>query len=247
MKPAALLLCLWAGASGADTPQLALVIDDLGNLGAEGRRVIALPGPVAVAILPGTPHAARLAERAHAAGKEVMLHLPLAALEDRALGPGGIGLDVTREEFLRILAADLASVPGALGVNNHMGSLLTQHPGHMAWLMEGLAARGLFFVDSRTTERSVALQLADEAGVPAVARDVFLDDEAEETAVRAEFERLVARAQQKGAALGIGHPYPATLAVLEAELPRLAERGVRLVPVRTLIARRAVQRQEETP
>jgi polysaccharide deacetylase 2 family uncharacterized protein YibQ len=235
---ALVLLALLGSGVASAAPVMALIIDDLGNQLAEGRRAVDLPGPVAMAILPGTPHAVSLAERAHAAGKPVMLHLPLAALDEKALGPGGIGLDATRPEFERILTADLAAVPHVQGVNNHMGSLLTQHPGHMAWLMQGLAARGLFFVDSRTTERSVALQLAREAGVPTVSRDVFLDDDPGEPAVRAEFERLVARSLATGRALGIGHPHPATLRVLEDELPRLTARGITLVPVTDLLMHR---------
>jgi hypothetical protein len=244
VRPLALLALLvgpafaQAAEPPADLPTIAIIVDDLGNLGAEGRRATDLPGPVAIAVLPGTPHAKSLAERAHANGKEVLLHLPLASIEDKALGPGGIGLDVTRRELERILGEDLAGVPHVVGVNNHMGSLITRHPGHMNWLMRALAARGLFFVDSYTTERSVALAIADEIAVPATRRDVFLDDDPRETAVRDEFERLLGVASRNGAALAIGHPNTATLTVLEQELARLAARGFRLVPVRALIERR---------
>ena len=216
-------------------PRIALIIDDLGYEFAAGQRVIGLPGPVACAVLPATPRGRQLAELAIQSGKEVLLHLPLQAENDVGQGdPGAMLLDMNRRQFAAAFAENLASVPHVSGVNNHRGSLLTRHPGHMSWLMEELRARdGLFFVDSYTTHRSVALQLAEEAGIPAVRRDVFLDTD--RTAVASEFERLLRLARQHGSAIGIGHPYPETLDYLEGILPRLAEEGVDLVSVSELL------------
>jgi uncharacterized protein len=128
-------------------------------------------------------------------------------------------------------------VPHVAGVNTHRGSLLTQHPGHMSWLMEEIGEDpDLFFVDSYTTHRSIALQLAREGGVPAVKRDVFLDPNRQPATVEREFARLKKLARARGMAVGIGHPYPETLALLERELPRLREDGFALVGVRDYIA-----------
>ncbi len=225
----------------AATPRIAIIIDDIGDREAEGVRATMLDGPVALAFLPHAPYTATLAERAHAQNKEVMLHLPLQALSGKDLGPGAITLDTGEAEFSRVLAAGLASVPHVTGVNNHMGSLLTRHPGHMAWLMNELNARTpLFFVDSYTAVESVAFPLATEVGVPAIRRDVFLDTDPSPEQVAFQFERLLKLARAEGSALGIGHPYPATLELLEHELPRLAaEHGVELVTVRELIAYRS--------
>jgi hypothetical protein len=139
---------------------IAVIIDDLGNQRTAGERTVALEGPVACAIMPHTRHATYLAERAFAAGKEVMLHLPMQPMQmQRIAGPGEISLDTKRRQLDHILQTDLNSVPHAVGVNNHMGSLITRHPGHMRWLMEELSRRGdLFFVDSYTTPSSVAIQ-----------------------------------------------------------------------------------------
>ena len=126
-------------------------------------------------------------------------------------------------------------MPGAVGVNNHMGSVATADPRVMRAVVGVLSRRGLFFLDSRTTDATVAEKTAEEAAVPAVSRRVFLDDVATEDAVRRQLEELVRRAKQEGEAVAIGHPYPATLAVLEKELPGLAGRGVRLVRVRELV------------
>jgi polysaccharide deacetylase 2 family uncharacterized protein YibQ len=221
-----------------DSPVLiAIIIDDLGNQRESGNRVIALPGPVVCAVMPHTAYANYLAEAAHAAGKEVMLHLPMQSVEmERFTGPGEISLDNDQRDMQRILSADLKEVPHTVGVNNHMGSLITRHPGHMEWLMDELSRRGdLYFIDSYTTAASVAYQMAVEKGVPAARRNVFLDNEMSTTNIAKEFERLKSEAKEQGFAIGIGHPYPITLAYLEKALPLLAEQGFRLVPVSTIV------------
>lgn len=218
-------------------PRIAIIIDDLGYHLEAGQRSINLPGPVACAILPRTPRGSRLAEVAFTSGKEVLLHLPLESMSRDSIDePGGIVLDMSREQFAQTFSADLESVPHAVGVNSHRGSLLTRHPGHMGWLMEELRAHGnLFFIDSYTTHQSVALQLARETGVPAVKRDVFLDPDRLPATVEKEFSRLKDLAKVNGAAVGIGHPYPATLDLLERELPRLREDGFELVSISDLV------------
>ncbi|MGA7801730.1 MAG: divergent polysaccharide deacetylase family protein, partial [Gammaproteobacteria bacterium] len=218
------------------TPVISIIIDDLGYRLDTGEQATRLPGPVACAILPRSPHAGVLARLAHQHGKEVILHLPMQSEDYGRLDPGGLTLHMTRREFLHTLAQDLADVPYVSGVNNHMGSLLTQHPGDMAWLMRALARRGLFFVDSRTTRRTVAEQVALETGLPTTRRNVFLDDSRDPDAIRAQFFRLLVLARRDGSAVAIGHPYPHTMAVLQRELPQLQLYGVRLVPVRRLIA-----------
>lgn len=218
-------------------PRIAIIIDDVGYRLDEGLRAVQLPGPVAIAVLPHATHSVRLARAANDAGKEVMLHLPMQAIDAREdPGPGALELDQTRGEFAAAFAADLAAVPFVRGVNNHMGSLLTRHPGHMGWLMEELRARGsLFFVDSYTTAQSVGLMIARENGVPALRRDVFLDGELSATAIAAEWQRLLAMARRRGSAIAIGHPHPATLALLERELATLSSEGVELVSLATLL------------
>jgi hypothetical protein len=235
-------LLFWCGvASSGQAPRIAIIIDDLGYQLAAGQRAVNLPGPVACAVLPETPRAAALAEAAFARGKDVLLHLPLQSMQQSgAAEPGSIHLDMTRREFARAFARSIASVPHAVGISNHQGSLLTQHPGHMRWLMEEIEAQGnLFFVDSYTTHRSIALSLARENGVPAARRDVFLDSDRSPQSLEREFERLKKLSRLHGMAVGIGHPYAATLAFLELELPKLAGEGFELVGIGEYIARQA--------
>jgi polysaccharide deacetylase 2 family uncharacterized protein YibQ len=221
----------------SSAPRIALIIDDLGNAMRAGERTAALYGPVACAILPHTPFGETIAQRAHLAGKEVLLHLPLQPVEQgEAAGSGTIIIDNTRTQLVRIFESDIVSIPYVVGVSNHMGSLLTRHPGHMGWLMDALKAHDdLFFVDSYTTVSSVALQLAREHGVPAIRRDVFLDNVPTEAEIDREFRRLMKRARKNGSAVGIGHPYPETLRYLERILPTLTKEGIELVSIGQLI------------
>ncbi len=233
---AALLTLVFACPVFAEAPRVAIIIDDLGYQLQAGQRAIALPGPLAFAVLPGTPQAAVLARAAHAIGKEVLLHLPLEAVSRRGGNePGVITLDMTRAKLTETFTSALDSVPFAAGVNTHRGSLLTQHPGHMRWLMEAIVDReGLFFVDSYTTHHSIALQVAREAGIDATKRDVFLDPDPSTETIARNFERMKRLARERGTVVAIGHPYPTTLDFLERELPKLANEGIELVPLRSV-------------
>ncbi len=224
-------------AASAAPARIAIIIDDLGYNMASGRRALELPGPIAFAILPDTPHGRTLAKQANVSGKEILLHLPLQAqtvdgLVDGSEEPGGIVLDMNRRQLSNAFSSSLETVPFAIGVNSHRGSLLTRHPGHMSWLMAEISAHPpLFFVDSYTTHESIALKFAGESGVPAVRRDVFLDPDQQPGTVAREFYRLKKLALQRGLAVAIGHPYPATLDLLERELPNLADEGVELISI----------------
>lgn len=242
MKPPGLvtitaLLLLAAGSVASNPPRIAIIIDDLGYRLDAGRRAIELPGPVSFAVLPGTPRAQALSRLAFESGKEVLLHLPLQASSDDAREePLGISLHMNRAEFSDTFARAMNSVPHAIGVNSHRGSLLTRHPGHMLWLMEELRAReNLFFVDSYTTHESVALRIAKETGIDARKRDIFLDPDQSPDTVAKEFERMKKLADRRGSVIAIGHPYAATLDLLERELPKLEAAGYELVTISELV------------
>jgi hypothetical protein len=240
MRRAALLLLASLAAPASAGPgaeaAIGLIIDDLGNnLGAD-LRVTRLPGSVTCAILPHTPHARAIAEAAHQAGKEVILHLPMESREAVEPGPGQIDTGMPALELRATLDYDLATVPHVRGINNHMGSRLTTEPHAMQQLMHELRERRLFFIDSRTDAASIAAGVARAQGVPALERDVFLDPDPAPAAVAAQLARLEQLARHNGYALAIGHPYPATLAALEQWLPQLEARGIRLIPLTTRLA-----------
>lgn len=219
-------------------PVVSIIIDDLGKTLESGRRTLALPAHVTCAFLPRATYTRQLATRAHGAGKEVLLHLPMDSIDGRRLDQGAVTLEMNERQLVATVNQGLDAVPYAAGVNNHMGSLLTRHPGHMLWLMRAIRDKGgLYFVDSRTTVATVARQLARENGVPNIERDVFLDNDTDLHAIRSEFNRLIALAKKQGFAVAIGHPYPQTLSLLEQQLPLLKEQDVQVVSVSELINR----------
>jgi polysaccharide deacetylase 2 family uncharacterized protein YibQ len=224
--------------SGQQAPrevQIAIVIDDLGNLYAESMRVLELPGPVSVAILPHTPHSKTIARIAHNLGRDVLVHMPMQAHSNKSLGPGGLLASMDRQELTDKVRAALRAVPHAQGLSNHMGSFLTEQPKSMAWLMHTLKQEQKHFFDSRTTALTQAAHSAQAINLPHTSRDVFLDNVLSEKVIGQQFDLLIEKAHQNGTAVAIGHPNPLTLKILEARLPRLKKHGVRLVNLSQVI------------
>ncbi len=216
-------------AAPSGRPRLAIVIDDLGNDRAQADSLFRLSYPLTLSVLPHEANSGEIAEEAHRRGYQVMLHLPMASNagdKDEAieLHPG-----MASAEVEKTFAAMLETVPYALGVNNHEGSLGTADQKLMDELMPLLHQRNLFFIDSRTTAATVAETSAHAAGVAAARRNVFLDDEQSVPAIRKQFALAIRDAREKGSALAIGHPHPETLVVLNEMLPEAERQGVRLV------------------
>lgn len=230
-------LCLASATAFAATPSIAIVMDDMGDRVVEGARIVALPGPVACAVLPATPHGAKQAGACHARGKEVLLHFPLQPQSGKA-HPLAVTTRSTRDELRQRLRSGLDGLPHVDGVNIHQGSLLSQRAQPMHWMMAELRERGsLYFVDSYTSGGSVALPVAEDWGLSSTKRQVFLDaDPGNAVSAQEQFKRLITLAHRQGSALAIGHPFPETLALLERELPQLAKYGVQLIAPSALIA-----------
>ena len=224
-------------AGRAEPPRYAsIIIDDLGNSMDYAQQIIDLPAAVTLAILPETTYSREIANEAARRHREVMLHLPLQSIENRKASPGTLALHMTKKEFTAQLRRNIASIPHVQGLNNHMGSLLTRHPGHMDWLMSELARDDkLFFVDSRTTSKTVAARIADEHDIPNITRDVFLDPDHEAQTLTVQFNRFIRLVNKRGYGLAIAHPYPETIHFLQQHLAELEARGIRLVPVSQLI------------
>jgi uncharacterized protein len=224
-----------------ETPRIlraAIIMDDLGNDVAAAHRLLALPYPLTFSILPGLPHSSLTAETAHRGGRVVMLHLPMEPLPGASAqpGPGEIKVGMSAREVASMIAADLASVPFAQGVNNHMGSRATADPALMAEVMRVLAARRLFFVDSRTTTETRALAAAWRAGVPAFYRSVFLDDKESVDYSLGQLRQFRRVIEEQGAAIAIGHPHPTTLKALAEFLPALEQSDIQVVPASELVS-----------
>jgi uncharacterized protein len=223
--------------SGKDgNARLAIIMDDLGSDRAAAEAIFALGYPLTISVLPNHEHSAEIAEEAHRRGLQVMLHLPMQSVanetpEGQELHPG-----MPAQEVAALVDQFLQNVPDAAGVNNHQGSQATADAALMDELMPVLRDHHLFYVDSRTTAATVAYDTAQDFGVRSAFRNVpFLDDLAEVAAVRKQLQLALRGAREKGEAVAIGHPHPATLQALREVLPQAQRQGVRLVLASELV------------
>ena len=213
------------------TPKIAIVIDDLGADLASTDRAIRLPKVVALSFLPYADATPWLSGEAVRAGHEVLLHMPMQAEGDHNPGPLALTTGLAPDEIRRRLSDALARVPGAIGINNHMGSRVTADRATLIPVAEELAARHLFFFDSRTTPQTQVVPVARAFGVASTGRDVFLDDEQTADAVGAQLMELEARARAQGVAIAIGHPHEVTLAALSVWTAHAGAHGFLLIPL----------------
>jgi len=216
--------------------RVAIVVDDVGIVqGTEG--FIALPAQLTFAVLPLVRYSEYYARMAAASGRTVILHLPMDAIKGNNPGPGAIRAGFTPEQIEAQLQEDLASVPGAAGVNNHMGSLGTSDSDLMGNLLQSLRQRNLYFLDSRTWQGSVAGKVARSIGEKHANRDLFLDPTgASQAQIEKLLRQLISLARSHGSAVGICHANrPHTLEALRVSIPKFAAAGVEIVPVTALM------------
>ena len=187
---------VWA--ESVDQPTIAIIIDDMGNHLKTGKQLINLPYPLTLAFLPHRKHTPDLARNAHSLNKEIMLHIPMANTLGLDLGAGALTTNMTKPDLTITLRKAIQSVPYVQGINNHMGSALTQQKQEMRWVMEELYNYPLYFVDSRTIASSVAGNTAQQYHIPNLSRDVFLDHWQTRKSIHNQFERLIKLAKEKG-------------------------------------------------
>ncbi len=218
------------------SPKLAIILDDVGSDPSAVDQVFALHYPLTLSVLPLHQHSTAIADEAHRRGYQVMLHLPMESIGNEVSEPRQLRLGMNSLQVSSDLGGMLSSVPYAVGVNNHQGSLATSNPALMAELMPLLRQRHLFFIDSRTTAATVAFDAAEHDGVPCAYRNVpFLDDVQEASAIRRQLELAIHGAKEKGEAIAIGHPHNETLQVLREMLPQVQAQGVQLVHASALV------------
>ena len=207
--------------------KLYLDIDDVGNNVFQLKPFLSFPGPLTVAVLPHREYSAEAARLAHAAGKEVILHLPMEA-DDPHINPGAGAIMTTMSDqaIAQTVESDIESVPYIIGVNNHEGSRATADPRVMDVVLKVVKSHGLFFLDSRTTAKSVVKGIAEHLGVPFAEREVFLDNQQTRSAIESSLKDAERIAEKHGYAVMIGHVWTDTLAQTLTELyPELIDRG----------------------
>lgn len=223
----------------AGRPMIAIIIDDMGLDRRRSQRVIDLPGPLTISFMSYAEDMARQEAEARAHGHEIMMHVPMEPLDGKFdPGPGALTERLSPAEIRKTFDSDLAKFGGYVGINNHMGSKFTAYTPGMEVVMEDLRERGLLFIDSLTTDKSVGLAMARRYGVPSAGRNVFLDNAGDLISVDYELEQLETVARSKGNAIAIGHPRDATIEALAAWLPKLKSKGFVLVPVTQIVRAR---------
>lgn len=216
--------------------RVAIVIDDLGPDLNIARQFAALPFPVTLSVLPEQAHSREIAEMAHAEGREVILHLPMEAINPRENpGRGALMLSMSGDQIRRLIGTDLDTSPYFDGVNNHMGSRVTGDAAMMHIILAELKGRNLFFLDSVTTGDSKGWKVARELKMPALKRDIFLDNDRSPDAIRSQIARLARVAEVKGTALAIGHPHESTLKSLREAAGYFRREGLDVVAARDLV------------
>lgn len=209
--------------------RIVMILDDVGFERQPLDAALRIPAVLNFAIIPGSPHSRDAAAAAVRRGHEVLCHLPMEA-DSKRLSPGSVAIlsSMNSEEIGRLTRESFRLVPGARGFNNHMGSLATADRRVMREVFRA-APSGMYFIDSRTTSRSVAADLAHDMDIPTRSRDVFLDNDPDEEAIRRQIAALIRVVEANGVAVAIGHMYPSTVKVLGEEIPRLQARGFRFI------------------
>jgi hypothetical protein len=217
-------------------PLVAIIIDDLGYDHIMASKFLELDGILSFSVLPHSPFQHRIATAIYRSGRDVLLHLPMEPVEypDADPGRGALLSSMGPDVLLDQLERDLDAVPYVVGVNNHMGSRLTQDSSKMRQIFTLLKRRNLFFIDSLTSPKSRCSQAAELLQLKFAQRDVFLDHFQDPNAIRLQIKRLITLANTHGQAIGIAHPYPVTWETLKQELPKI-RRQVKLVPVSQLV------------
>ncbi len=223
----------FSGAPGK-TARCAIIVDDMGLSLKWAKDFCTIDADLTFSVLPDRPYSEKAARYLHDRGKEVLLHLPMQG-NGKDPGKGAIYQHMSRSDIRSIVRHNLKSVPHVKGVNNHMGSRITADKDIMRLVLEDIRDRGLFYVDSLTTSKSVCRALAPEIGIPMIARDVFLDNERTDSYIVSQINKLVKISRYYSDAVAICHPYPETLAVLAREIPRIRDQGVEIVRVSKLI------------
>jgi polysaccharide deacetylase 2 family uncharacterized protein YibQ len=220
-------------------PMIAVIIDDMGLDRRRSQEVLDLPGPLTISFMSYAQDMNRQLADARAHGHEIMMHVPMEPLDGRMdPGPGVLTVKLSQAEVRKTLDADLAKFGGYVGINNHMGSRFTADAAGMEVVMQDLRERGLLFIDSLTTDKSVGLAEARRYGVASAGRNVFLDDAGDLISVEFELGKLEEVARTKGNAIAIGHPRDATIKALSEWLPKAKAKGFVLVPVTAVVEAR---------
>ena len=217
-------------------PKVAIIIDDIGYDPKIVDHFLSIDAPLTFSVLPFSPYQKKVIGKIRAKKCEIMLHLPMEPVEYPKVnpGPGALLISMTAQELSNQLNDALDAIPGAVGVNNHMGSRLTADSDQMRRVLKILKQRGLFFIDSRTSYDTVSRELARNLKLPYAQRKIFLDNNTSPQKIRIQLKQLIRYARKRGEAVGIAHPHEETFRVLAREIPKLKQQ-IRFVPASSMV------------
>jgi polysaccharide deacetylase 2 family uncharacterized protein YibQ len=218
------------------SPKAAFIIDDLGYETEVAKKIVELEFPVALSILPFLQYSEFVAEEGKKNNQEIMLHLPMEANNSGIdPGPGAIKSYMSEEEIRQAVRDCILNFPYIVGVNNHMGSKITEDREIMEIVLEEIKGYNLFFIDSITTKNSIAYEAAQEMGIKSAVRSVFLDNENDMEYIKGQMLEVQETALREGEAIAIGHSRINTFYVLKRMVPELIKAGIEIVPVSELV------------
>ncbi|MBI5682179.1 MAG: divergent polysaccharide deacetylase family protein [Deltaproteobacteria bacterium] len=220
-------------------PKIAIVIDDMGQNIRQLRELLDMDIPVTIAVLPFLPRSMDVAEEANREGLEILLHIPMEPkdLEGNNPGKGALFTTMSEYEIYEQVLKEIEAVPYIKGVNNHMGSRFTEDEDRMRVVLGAIKEKNLFFLDSNTTAKSKALMIANEIGLNAAQRQVFLDNKQDISYIKGQIDELLRIARKRGRAIAIGHPHPVTFTAIKEMSDKLKNGEIDIVPVSELIMR----------
>jgi len=218
------------------SPKVAFIIDDLGYETEVAKKLIELEFPITLSILPFLQYSKFIAEEGKKNNQEIMLHLPMEPSNSSANpGPGAIKSYMSEEEIRHSVIDSIVNFPYIIGVNNHMGSKITENRKIMEIVLEEIKGHNLFFIDSMTSKDSIAYKVAQEMGIKTAVRSVFLDNENDMEYIKGQMLEIQETALRKGEAIAIGHSRINTFYVLKRMMPELIKAGIEIVPVSELV------------
>ena len=218
------------------SPKVAFIIDDLGYETEVAKKMMELEFPVTLSILPFLQYSEFIAEEGRKNNQEIMLHLPMESSNSSVNhGPGAIKSYMSEEEIRQAVRDSILNFPYIIGVNNHMGSKITEDRKIMEIILEEIRELNLFFIDSMTSKNSIAYEVAQEMEIKSAVRSVFLDNENDMEYIKGQMLKVQETALREGEVIAIGHSRINTFYVLKRMVPELIKAGIEVVPVSELV------------
>ncbi|MFD2207331.1 divergent polysaccharide deacetylase family protein [Kiloniella antarctica] len=219
-----------------ERPMIAIVLDDVGVNRTGAELAIELPSAITLSFMTYAPDVQKMTKAAQKKGHELMLHVPMEPLGSADPGPQALLTELSDEEILSRLEWGMVQFDGYIGINNHMGSKFTGWERGMQVVMQRIEKTDYFFMDSRTSPRSVAAQTASLLGVPVLERDTFIDNDYQNThKIESQLELTEKIAIKNGHAIAIGHPHRTTVKVLHEWVKSAESRGFDIVPISKIL------------